>query len=67
MSLTNFSAVFPSSFLMGLALTYFMNLSTAAKRCVNPEGAVLSGPTMSSPQTANGQVMGMVCNYVAGM
>jgi hypothetical protein len=27
---------------MGLASTHFMNLSTATRRCVNPEGAVFT-------------------------
>jgi ribulose 1,5-bisphosphate synthetase/thiazole synthase len=63
----NFRAVLPSSFLMGLASTHFMNLSTTTKRCLNPKGAIFSGPTMSSPQTAKGQVIGMVCSAVVGM
>jgi hypothetical protein len=65
--LTNFRVVLPSSFLMGLASTHFVNLSTATRRCVNPEGAIFSGPTMSSPQTAKGQVIGIVCSAVAGI
>jgi hypothetical protein len=34
--------------------------------CVNPPLATLNGPTMSSPQVAKGQVIGMVCNSAAG-
>jgi hypothetical protein len=59
MSFANFRAVLPSSFLMGLTLTHFINISTTTKRCVNPEGAVFNGSTMSSPHTAKGQVIGM--------
>ena len=29
-------------------------------KCVKPSGALLKGPTRSSPQTANGHVMGIV-------
>ena len=47
-------------FLMGFASTHFVNLSTATSRWVKPPLAVLKGPTMSSPQTAKGQVMGIV-------
>jgi hypothetical protein len=60
MSLTKFKVVLPSSFLMGLASTHFVNLSSTTERCVNPEGAVFSGHTMSSPQSAKGNVIGMV-------
>src|SRR3954452_14179839 len=59
-SQTNLRAVAPSSFLMGLASIHLVNLSTATSRCVNPHGAVCNGPTMSSPQTANNQVIGIV-------
>src|SRR3954469_15770438 len=65
-SQTNLRAVVPSSFLMGLASIHLVNLSTATSRCVNPHGVVCNGPTMSSPQTANGQVIGIVCNSSAG-
>jgi hypothetical protein len=65
--LDKFRVVLPSSFLMGLASTHFVNLSTATRRCVNPEGAVSSGPTMSRPQTAKDQVIGIVCSAVVGM
>src|SRR3954471_14624775 len=65
-SRTNLRAVAPSSFLMGLASIHLVNLSTAISRCVDPQGAVCNGPTMSSPQTANGQVIGIVHNSSAG-
>ena len=53
-------AVGPSSFLIGLASIHLVNLSTATSKCVMPPRAVLKGPTMSSPQTAKGQAIGMV-------
>jgi hypothetical protein len=37
------------------------NLSMATSRCLNPPGAFYKGPTRSRPQTANDQVMGIVC------
>jgi hypothetical protein len=37
-----------------LALIHFVNLSTTTRRCVKPLGAILNGPTMLRPQTANG-------------
>src|SRR3954467_15546616 len=45
----NLVAVFPSHFRTGLASTHFVNLSTATRRWVKPEGAFLKGPTMSMP------------------
>src|SRR3954470_19654064 len=65
-SQTNLRLVAPSSFLMGLASIHLVNLSTATSRCVNPHGAVCNGPTMSSPQTTNDQVIGIVRNSLAG-
>jgi hypothetical protein len=50
-----------------LASIHLVNLSTATSRCVKPPGAVLNGPTMSKPQTANGQVSGMVLRAAAGV
>ena len=38
----------------------FMNFSTASNRCVLPPLDLLSGSTMSNPQTANDQVIGIV-------
>jgi hypothetical protein len=61
-----FKAVLLSSFLMGLASTHFVNLSTATKRCIIPKGVVFSSPTMFNPQTAKGQVIGIICSSVAG-
>jgi hypothetical protein len=48
-----------------LASIHLVNLSTATNRCVKPPGSVLNGPTMSRPQTANGQVSGMVLRAAA--
>jgi hypothetical protein len=48
-----------------LASIHLVNLSTATSKCVKPPGAVLNGPTMSRPQTANGQVSGMVLRDAA--
>ena len=67
MSLMNVTAVAPSSFLIGLASIHLVNLSTATRRCVMPPRAVLKGPTMSRPQTAKGQVMGIVLRAAEGV
>src|SRR3954463_8975534 len=66
MSAMNLTAVGPSSFLIGRASIPLVNLSTAARRWVKPPLAVLNGPTMSSPHTANGQVIGIVLSDDAG-
>jgi hypothetical protein len=66
-SLKNLMVDEPSSFLIGLASIHLVNLSTTTNRCVKPPGAVLNGPTMSRPQTANGQVSGMVLRAAAGV
>src|SRR3954463_7497885 len=59
-SAMNVTAVGPFSFLIGFASIHLVNLSIATSRCVMPPRAVLNGPTMSRPQTAKGQVRGMV-------
>src|SRR3954470_20313459 len=52
---------------MGTASIHLVNLSTATSRCVLPPfDDFLSGPTMSSPQVANGQDSGMVLSSKAG-
>src|SRR3954454_14854074 len=66
-SLRNLVAVFPSAFLIGLASIHLVNLSTATSRYLCPDLAVLNLPIMSSPQTANGQVIGIVFNAEPGM
>src|ERR1041384_4004768 len=65
-STMNLTVVGPSSFLIGLALIHLVNLSTATSKCVMPPLAVLNGPTMSSPHTANGHVIGIVLSADAG-
>jgi hypothetical protein len=44
----------------GLTSIHLVNLSMATNTRLNPPGAVGSGPIMSSPQQAKGQVGGMV-------
>src|SRR5207244_5418815 len=51
---------------IGLASIHLVNLSMAMKRCVKPPDALCRGPTMSRPQTANDQVIRIVCNSYAG-
>src|SRR3954469_21512630 len=65
-SATKRTAVGPSSFLIGRASIHLVNLSTATRRCVMPLLALLNGPTMSSPHTANGQANGIVFSAEAG-
>src|SRR4051812_20030471 len=65
-SATNFTVVGPYSFLIDRASIHLMNLSTATSKCLMPPLATLKGPTMSSPQTTNVQVIGMVLSAEAG-
>src|SRR3954467_12628602 len=52
---------------IGTASIHLVNLSTPTSRCVRPPFEdFLSGPTMSSPQVANGQDSGMVLSSDAG-
>ena len=51
---------------MGRASIHLENLSIATNKWVKHPGAFFSGPTRSSPHTANGHVMGMVCRAWAG-
>src|SRR3954471_15393971 len=66
MSAMNLTAVGPFSFLIGRASIHLVNLSMATKRCVMPPLAVLNGPTMSRPQTANSHAIGIVFSADAG-
>ena len=50
----------------GSSLDPLENLSIATSKWVKPPGAFFSGPTRSSPHTANGHVMGIVCRAWAG-
>src|SRR3954469_1948542 len=65
-SATNRTAVGPSIFLIGMASIHLVNLYMATSRCVMPPRAVLNGPTMSRPHTANGHAIGIVFNADAG-
>src|SRR4051794_26021632 len=65
-SLRNLVVVFPSAFLTGLASIHLVNLSTATSRYLYPDLAVLNFPIISSPQTANSQVIGIVFNAEPG-
>src|SRR3954469_24687498 len=65
--LLNFTAVRAVELVMGTASIHLVNLLTATSRCVIPPfDDFLSGPTMSSPQVANGQDSGMVLSSEAG-
>src|SRR4051812_29733504 len=65
--LMNFTAVRAVELVIGTASIHLVNLSTATSRCVRPPFEdFLSGPTMSSPQVANGQDNGMVLSSDAG-
>src|SRR3954463_11138150 len=65
--LMKFTAVRAVELVIGTASIHLVNLSTATSRCVLPPfDDFLSGPTMSSPQVANGQDIGMVLSSEAG-
>src|SRR3954465_9992681 len=66
MSATNRTAVGPSNFLIGRDSIHLVNLSMATRRCVMPPRAVLNGPTISRPLTANSHAIGIVFNADAG-
>src|SRR3954462_12857461 len=53
---------------IGTSSIHLVNFSTATSRCVRPPFEdFLSGPTMSSPQVANGQDSGIVLSSDAGV
>src|ERR1043165_4290657 len=65
--LMKLTAVRAVELVMGTASIHLVNFSTATSRCVLPPfDDFLSGPTMSSPQVANGQDSGMVLSSEAG-
>src|SRR3954466_14088233 len=67
MDLMKLTAVRAVELVIGTASIHLVNLSTATSRCVRPPFEdFLSGPTMSSPQVANGQDSGMVLSSDAG-
>jgi hypothetical protein len=65
-SFKNFTAVWPSHLLMGFASIHLVNLSTMTRIWVIFPLAGLKAPTISRPQTAKGQVNGIVFNADAG-
>ena len=54
-------------FLIGLASIHLVNLSTMTNKYFFLWVPPLRGPTISSPQTAKGHVMGIVWRAVGGM
>src|SRR3954467_14006438 len=67
MDLIKLTAVRGVELVIGTASIHLVNLSTATSRCVRPPFQnFLSGPTMLSPQLANGQDNGMVLSSDAG-
>src|SRR3954466_8567381 len=56
-----------SAVLTGLASIHLVNLSTMTSKYFFLWVPPLRGPTMSSPQTAKGQVMGIVWRAVGGI
>src|SRR3954468_24902307 len=65
--LMKLTAVRAVELVIGTASIHLVNLSSATSRCVRPPFEdFLRGPTMSSPQVANGQDSGMVLSYDAG-
>src|SRR3954462_6053359 len=67
MDLMKLNAVRDVELVIGTASIHLLNLSTATNRCVQPPFEdFLSGPTMSSPQVANGQEIRIVLSSNAG-
>src|SRR3954468_22443127 len=65
--LIKFTAVRAVELVVGTASIHMVNFLTATSRCVLPPFYdFLSGPTMSSPQVANGHDSGMVLSSEAG-
>jgi hypothetical protein len=65
MSVKKDTASLERMLMMGQALIYLENLSTATRRWVKPPGTCWSSPTTSRCQTAKGHVMGMVWSAYA--
>jgi hypothetical protein len=61
MSVKNNTACSDLTLVMGRASIYLENLSMVTSKWVKPPVVLFRGPTKSSPQTANGHVMGIVC------
>src|SRR3954471_12735602 len=67
MDLMKLTVVRVVELVIGTASIHLVNLSTATSRCVRPPFEdFFSGPTMSSPQVANGQDNSMVSSSDAG-
>src|SRR4051812_30762322 len=67
MDLMKLTAVRVVELVIGTTSIHLVNLSTATSRCVRPPFEdLLSGPTMLSPQVANGQDNGMFLSSDAG-
>src|SRR3954467_6045272 len=65
--LMKLNAVRVVELVIGTASIHLVNLSTATSRCVRPPFEdFLSGPTISTPQVANGQDSGMVLSSYVG-
>src|SRR4051812_895358 len=65
--LMKFTAVRAVELVIGTVSIHLVNLSTGTSRCVLPPfDDFLSGPTIPSPQVANGQDSGMVLSSDAG-
>src|ERR1044071_9774507 len=65
--LMKLTAVRAVELVMGTALIHLVNLLPATTRCdLPPFDDFLSGPTMLSPQVANGQDSGMVLSSEVG-
>jgi hypothetical protein len=61
MSVNNSIACSDLMLVIGWASIHLENLSMATSKWVKPPVVLFRGPTKSSPQTANGHVMGIVC------
>src|SRR3954465_13030331 len=67
MDLMKLTVVRDVELVIATASIHLVNLSTATSRCVQPPFEdFLSGPTISSPQVADGQDNGMVLSSDAG-
>jgi hypothetical protein len=61
MSVINSTACSDLMLVIGQASIHLENLSMAMSKWVKPPVVLFRGPTKSSPQTANGHVIGIVC------
>jgi hypothetical protein len=61
MSVKNSTACSDLMLVIGRASIYLENLSMMTSKWVKPPVVLFRGPTKSSPQMANGHVMGIIC------